>query len=166
MSDDYIRLKVMVVDDTAINLELMNKMLSADYDLQLVNSGKKAIELAEASPPDLILLDIVMPELDGFEVCRHLKDNPKTSHVPIIFITAKNEIEDEKLGFELGASDFIHKPVSAPILAARVKTHLRIKLMVDFFEMESSFLQDQVSQHSVELEQLKDFIWPAAHSKR
>jgi len=165
MSDDSIRLKVMVVDDTAINLELMNKILSDDYDVQLVNSGSKAIELAEASPPDLILLDIVMPEPDGFEVCRHLKDNPKTSHVPIIFITAKNEIEDEKLGFELGASDFLHKPVSAPILAARVKTHLRIKLMVDFFEMESSFLQEQVSQHSVELEQLKDFIWPAAHSK-
>jgi len=165
MSDDSIRLKVMVVDDAAINLELMNKMLKADYDLQLVNSGSKAIELAEASAPDLILLDIVMPELDGFEVCRRLKDNPKTNHIPIIFITAKHEIEDEKLGFELGASDFIHKPVSAPILAARVKTHLRIKLMMDFFEMESSFLQDQISQHSVELKHIKDLISPPPHSK-
>lgn len=166
MTNSSMRPKLMVVDDTPLNLSLMDNILSAQYSVQLVNSGAKALELADAAPPDLILLDVMMPEIDGFEVCRRLKANPKTSHVPVIFITAKNEVKDEELGFEVGASDFIHKPVSAPIVAARVRTHLKIKFMQDYLQRENIKLQEYADQHSTELDQLKGFIWAPAFARR
>lgn len=159
MTNSSVRPKVMVVDDTPLNLTLMDNILSGEYSMQLVGSGAKALELAEADVPDVILLDVMMPEMDGFEVCRRLKANPATSHVPVIFVTAKNEIKDEQLGFEVGASDFIHKPVSAPIVAARVRTHLKIKFMQDYLKNENIQLQENAAERSSELEQLKGFVW-------
>lgn len=159
MTTSSVRPNVMVVDDTPLNLSLMESILSADYSVQLANSGAKAIELATAAAPDLILLDVMMPEMDGFEVCRRLKADPATSHVPVIFVTAKREVSDEQLGFEVGASDFIHKPVSAPIVAARVRTHLKIKFMQDYLQSENAKLQQDAAQNSSELDQLKGFIW-------
>ncbi len=138
MSVSSERPTVLVVDDEPFNLSLMNEILGKDYNVQLIDNSPKAVELAIAEPPDLILLDVMMPEMDGFEVCRRLMGNPATSHIPVIFITAKSEVKDEELGFAVGASDFIHKPISAPILAARVKAHLKIKFMQDYLRHENT----------------------------
>lgn len=150
---------VLVVDDEPFNLSLMDGILSRDYIIQTASNGQEALDLASANPPDLILVDVMMPVMDGFEVCRHLKSNATTNHVPVIFITAKNEIKDEELGFAVGASDFIHKPISAPIVAARVRTHLKIKFMQDYLRSENSKLQENANVKSSELQQLKDFMW-------
>ena len=120
---------VLVIDDEQFNLSLMDGVLNKNYDVVKASNGPEALELAFATPPDLILVDVMMPVMDGFEVCRRLKENAATMHVPVIFVTAKNEIKDEELGFSVGASDFIHKPISAPIVSARVRTHLKIKFM-------------------------------------
>lgn len=152
---------VLLVDDEPFNLSLLDGVLSRDYIIQTAGNGPEALELAFASPPDLILIDVMMPVMDGFEVCRRLKENAATMHVPVIFITAKNEIKDEELGFAVGASDFIHKPISAPIVAARVRTHIKIKFMQDFLRSENAKLLENASEKSSELQQLKDFMWGA-----
>ncbi len=157
---------VLVVDDTPLNLMLIESILEKDYTLKMYSVAQEALEYAFAIPPDLILLDVMMPEMDGFEFCRKLKGNPITRDVPVIFITAKNEIADEELGFSLGASDFIHKPISAPIVAARVKTHLKIKLIHDYFKNENLRLKQNVSQNVAELNQLKSFLWGEQLEKR
>ena len=115
---------VLVVDDTPTNLSLLSSLLKEHYRIKVANNGFKALELAAAAPPDLVLLDIMMPEMDGYEVCRRLKAAVATCEVPVIFLTAKSEVEDEKLGFSVGAVDFIHKPISPPIVEARVKTKI------------------------------------------
>ena len=153
---------VLVVDDGPSNLSLMDRVLSKGYIIQTAGNGPDALKLAFANPPDLILVDVMMPVMDGFEVCRRLKDNVATMHVPVIFITAKNEIKDEQLGFSVGASDFIHKPISAPIVIARVRTHLKIKFMQDYLRIENSKLLENASEKSVELQQLRDFMWGGA----
>lgn len=158
---------VLVVDDEPFNLSLMEGILSTHYNVKLADNSLKALELAFAEPPDLILLDVMMPEVDGFEVCRRLMGNPATNHVPIIFITAKNETKDEELGFSVGASDFIHKPISAPIVAARVRTHLKIKFVQDYLRHENTKLRENDEEKSSELRQLRDFMWGSSQfSKR
>jgi putative two-component system response regulator len=152
------RPEVLIVDDTPVNLLLLTRILEKEYLIRSARSGQEALNTSFASPPDLILLDIMMPEMDGFEVCRRLKDNPSTTHIPVIFITAKNEVEDEELGFSLGAADFIHKPISAPIVMSRVRTHLKIKFMQDYLLYENSLLQKDAKQQSMELEQIREFI--------
>ncbi len=132
---------VLVVDDTPANLSLLSNLLKEQYRIKVANSGKKALELAAAAPPDLVLLDIMMPEMDGFEVCRRLKAGEATRRVPVIFLTAKTEPEDEELGFAVGAVDFIHKPISPPILAARVKTQLEIKAWHDLIDQQNAGLR-------------------------
>jgi diguanylate cyclase (GGDEF)-like protein len=122
---------VLVVDDTPANLSLLSNILKDKYNIKVANNGIKALELAFASPPDLILLDVMMPDMDGYEVCRQLKDNPDTQDIPVLFLTAKNQLEDEELGLSLGAIDYIHKPISPPIIRARVQTHLNLKLQTD-----------------------------------
>lgn len=150
---------VLVVDDEPFNLSLMDEILKKEYNIRTANSGPEALEYAFATPPDLILVDVMMPDMDGFEVCRRLKAHDNSMHVPVIFITAKNEIKDEELGFAVGASDFIHKPISAPIVSARVRTHLRIKMMQDYLRGENSRLLQSSSEKSAELQQLKEFVW-------
>jgi len=122
---------ILVVDDAPESLMIMEAILEGDYALSLFSDAQGALDYAFATPPDLILLDVMMPEIDGFELCRQLKANTKLSDVPVIFITAKDDVEYETRGFAVGASDFIHKPISAPLLLARVKTHLKIKFMLD-----------------------------------
>lgn len=150
---------VLVIDDEPFNLSLLDGILSKDYNIQKANNGPEALNLALTNPPDLILVDVMMPVMDGFEVCRRLKSNAATMHVPVIFITAKNEIKDEELGFSVGASDFIHKPISAPIVAARVRTHIKIKFMQDYLRKENTKLLESSAEKSTELQQLKDFMW-------
>jgi len=150
---------VLVIDDEPFNLSLMDELLNKDYSIQKASNGADALKLAFANPPDLILVDVMMPGMDGFEVCRLLKNNASTVHIPVIFITAKNEVSDEERGFAMGASDFIHKPISAPIVAARVRTHLKIKFMQDYLRRENTMLLKNAGEKSAELQQLKEFMW-------
>jgi diguanylate cyclase (GGDEF)-like protein len=129
------RSTVLVVDDQPTNIRVLGEALKSDYQIKMATTGAKAIEIAESEdPPDLILLDIVMPGLDGYEVCKRLKENYKTEKIPIIFITAKNQEEDETKGLDYGAVDYITKPFSLPIVKARVKTHLELKKHRDILE--------------------------------
>lgn len=122
-----IRPRVLIVDDQAANVRVMGEALGSAYDVLFATSGAKALEIAAASPLDLILLDVVMPELDGFEVCRRLKGDPRTSDIPVIFVTAREEASEEARGFELGGVDYITKPIRPAIVRARVQTHLELK---------------------------------------
>lgn len=149
---------VLVVDDEPSNLSLMDKLLGRDYIIQTARNGSEAIALAFANPPDLILVDVMMPIMDGFEVCRRIKANASTMRVPVIFITGKNEIKDEELGFAVGASDFIHKPISAPIVIARVRSQLKIKFMQDYLRSELARLQDNVGNKSTTKNVLQQLI--------
>lgn len=118
---------ILVVDDTPENIDILSGVLRGEYKVKAALNGEKAIKIAQSTPPpSMILLDIMMPGIDGYEVCRQLKSNPLTSHIPIIFITAKNQTEDEKIGLELGAVDYITKPFSPSIVEARVHTHLAL----------------------------------------
>ncbi len=123
---------ILVVDDTYSNLVLLSRFLSESYKVKIANSGRAALKIAQSDMPlDLILLDIMMPEMDGYEVCRILKSDNRTKKIPIIFLTAKVEDNDEIKGFELGAVDYITKPISPLILMSRVKNHLKVKEMQD-----------------------------------
>ncbi|WIO73222.1 two-component system response regulator [Porticoccaceae bacterium LTM1] len=117
---------VLVVDDTPENIEVLVNTLNQDYKVKAAINGHKALEVVHKSPPDIILLDIMMPGIDGYQVCETLKADPTTRHIPVLFITAKIGLQDEIKGFELGAVDYITKPISPPIVKARVKTHLAL----------------------------------------
>ncbi|MDF3014575.1 MAG: rpfG 8 [Cellvibrio sp.] len=148
---------ILVVDDTPDNLTLMSGLLKDNYRVKVANSGERALKIAQSeTPPDLILLDIMMPEMDGYEVCRRLKADTKTRDIPIIFLTAKTEVVDETHGFELGASDYITKPISPPIVLARVETHLAIKRMQDFLKDKNTFLASEVNKRTAEIMAIQD----------
>jgi len=148
---------VLVVDDTPDNLALMSGLLKDDYKVKIANGGEKALKIAASdSPPDLILLDIMMPGMDGYEVCRRLKRDPKTMNIPVIFLTAKTEAKDEKKGLELGAVDYITKPISPPIVMARVKNHLALKAMADFLRNQNDFLELEVDKRTREVMAIQD----------
>ena len=119
---------VLIVDDTPTNVGVISGVLKGLYRTKVATNGEKALVLASASEkPDLILLDVMMPGMDGYEVCRRLKANPLTRDIPVIFLTAKTDAVDEENGFEVGAVDYIHKPFSAPLVLARVKTQLALR---------------------------------------
>ena len=119
---------VLIVDDTLKNIQLLGAILREhNYQISVAQNGKQALELVAMEVPDLILLDISMPEMDGFETCAHLKKNPATRDIPVIFLTAKTEIENIVEGFELGAVDYVTKPFNASELLSRVNTHLQLK---------------------------------------
>jgi len=118
----------LVVDDTPENVDVLAGVLKDDYQVSVALNGAKALKIARsASPPDIVLLDVMMPEMDGYEVCRALKADPETQNIPIVFVTAKTEVEDETKGFDLGAVDYINKPISPAVVLARVRTHLALK---------------------------------------
>lgn len=147
---------VLVVDDTPANLSLLSNLLKSDYRVKLANNGAKALELATTAPPDLILLDIMMPGMDGYEVCRRLKAEEATRLTPVIFLTAKTDIEDEEQGFAVGAVDFIHKPISPPIVAARVRAQLAIKSWQNFLRNQNLWLQQEVERRLTQIHRLQD----------
>jgi serine phosphatase RsbU (regulator of sigma subunit) len=119
---------VLVVDDIPINISVVNEILRETYNVVTATNGTKALELVKMDPrPDLILLDIVMPGLDGYEVCTQLKADPATRDIPVIFLTGQTEITEESRGFEVGAVDYIHKPFSPALVEARVRTHLTLR---------------------------------------
>ncbi|MDO8892166.1 MAG: two-component system response regulator [Sulfurimicrobium sp.] len=117
---------VLIVDDMPENIDVLRGILAQDYTLRIATNGELALKIANASPPDLVLLDVMMPVMDGYEVCRQLKENESTRHVPVIFVTAMGDVEAETRGFEIGAVDYITKPVSPPVVRARVMTHLAL----------------------------------------
>jgi len=119
---------VLVVDDTEANVDILVESLDSEYEVSVAMDGESALETVNTDPPDLLLLDIMMPGIDGYEVCRRLKSEPKTSGIPIIFITAMSEIENKTKGLELGAVDYITKPFEVAEVKARVKTHLSLML--------------------------------------
>ncbi|WP_109119123.1 response regulator [Azospirillum sp. TSO22-1] len=126
------RATVLIVDDTVDNLSLIGSFLKDLYQIKAANNGAAALRIAlSASPPDLILLDIMMPGMDGYEVCRRLKADPRSRDIPVIFLTARSSVDDEKFGLDLGAVDYIGKPISPPVVLARVKNHLSLKASAD-----------------------------------
>jgi phosphoserine phosphatase RsbU/P len=119
---------ILIVDDTPINIGVISGALKDTYKTKVATSGEKALEIANGSDkPDLILLDVLMPHMDGYEVCRRLKANSETRDIPVIFLTGQTGAEDETMGFEAGAVDYIHKPFSEPVVKARVHTHLMLR---------------------------------------
>jgi diguanylate cyclase (GGDEF)-like protein len=129
---------VLIVDDAPTNLKVLGTALKDTYHLKLATNGEEALALASSkNPPDIILLDIMMPEMDGYEVCKRLKEAPETRDIPVVFITAMNEEKDEELGLQLGAIDYIAKPFSIPIVKARVKNHLELKQYRDMLKENS-----------------------------
>jgi len=154
MSETAQRPTVLVVDDTVGNLTVLSEVLRDDYRVKAATNGRKALSIAtSASPPDIILLDIMMPGMDGYEVCRQLKMDDRTRRIPVVFVTALGELEDESRGLEMGAVDYITKPISAPVVKARVRTHLRL------YDQERH-LSDLVDQRTAALRQSRlDIIW-------
>jgi CheY-like chemotaxis protein len=119
--------RILIVDDTPANIKILADLLRKDYLLSVATSGPEALQIAASDDrPDLVLLDVMMPEMDGYEVCRRLRADLRTQHVPIIFVTAMSEVDDETRGFSLGAVDYITKPIRPPIVRARVAAHLEL----------------------------------------
>lgn len=141
---------VLVIDDIPENLTLMYQLLKDDYKVKGASSGVRGIALAETANPSLILLDIMMPEMDGYQVCQRLKSNPATCDIPVIFLTAKAERTDEQRGFELGAADYITKPINPKIVQARVKTHVSLKIASDILKSEKEKLENEVKIRTAE----------------
>ena len=128
MADDEVKKTVLLVDDAPANIQVAREILKDAYKTRVATSGAKGLELVKVDPPpDLILLDVKMPEMDGYEVCRRLKADPSTRDIPVIFLTAMTEVADETAGFAVGAVDYIHKPFSPPVVMARVRTHLNLR---------------------------------------
>jgi len=155
---DFVTKKtILVVDDTSDNLSLMSGLLKDQYRVKLANSGEKALKAVQGdNPPDLILLDIMMPGMSGYEVCQVLKADPASRPIPIIFLTAMTSMEDEQKGLELGAADYITKPISPPIVLARVKTQLENKAMADFLRDQAAFLKAEVERQTQMVRAVQD----------
>ena len=125
------RPKVLVVDDVPSNVQVLSRILKDEHEIYFATDGAKALELVQTQMPDLVLLDIMMPGMDGYEVCTRIKANPATRDIPVIFVSARGEVEDETRGLEVGAIDFITKPISPPIVKARVHNHILLKRQAD-----------------------------------
>ena len=147
---------ILVIDDTPGNLSLLNQLLREHYRVRLANSGPRGLELAALAPPNLILLDIMMPDMDGYQVFQRLQSDPATRRIPVIFLTAKVGAEDEERGLAMGAVDFIHKPIAPSVVLARVRTHLQIRHWQTFLEDKSAWLQQEVESRVSEVFRLQE----------
>ena len=143
---------VLAVDDTPENLDVVKGILGDDYVIKAAVNGALALKIAESQSPDLILLDIMMPEMDGYEVCKRLKENPATAEIPVIFLTAKDQDTDEAKGFDLGAADYIQKPVNPLILKSRTKTHVQLKKNLDALHQAYELINTQRQRMQDELD--------------
>jgi len=160
MTQEEEKRKILIVDDIPSNIQILAEAMRNDYQIIFATKGEEALKIALADqPPDLILLDIMLPDIDGYTVCQHLKNEDKTRDIPIIFITAKSEETDETKGFEYGGVDYIIKPFSIPIVKARVQTHIELKRKRDMLKE----MADRLEQ----LNQTKNkFLGIAAHDLR
>jgi putative two-component system response regulator len=135
------RKTILVVDDEPVNLQVLRQILQDDYRLLFARDGARALALARQEHPDLVLLDVMMPGMTGYEICAALKRSPATSAIPVIFVSALADVADEAIGFDAGAVDYIAKPVSAPIVKARVRTHLSLVRLDDLRETRLQIVQ-------------------------
>ena len=157
MNNNLIKKKILIVDDEKINIDILRDLLS-DYDKVAALNGEQALQVVSAAtPPDLILLDVMMPDMDGYEICQRLKANDKTKDIPVIFVTAKAEIDDEIKGFASGAVDYIIKPISPPVVMARVATQLALSSAYQSLEQQHAALAEKeryirsLIDHSLEM---------------
>lgn len=135
MTEQRQKQTILIVDDQPVNIHILAEALQHSYEIIAATSGAAALELSrQPEKPDLILLDVMMPDIDGYEVCRRLKDSEATKNIPVIFITARNESSEEEIGLNLGAADYISKPYRLPIIIARVRNHLNMKRKTDLLE--------------------------------
>ncbi len=145
---------VLIVDDNPTNIDLLVNTLRSDYRLGVAKNGFKALEYVSKQKPDLILLDIMMPEMDGYEVCARLKADPETSSILVIFVTAMSEPVNKTRGFDLGAVDYITKPFHAAEVKARVRTHLSLEAMRVRLASQNEILEKKVEQKTAEIRQM------------
>ncbi len=143
---------ILIVDDTPSNIDLLSAILIKDYGIKAATNGKTAIKIAQLHPkPDLILLDVMMPEMDGYDVCFNLKTNPITRDIPIIFVTAKSDVKDETRGFAMGAVDYIVKPISPPIVLSRVNTHIALHHQKKALEQQVELRTKEIRSNQLEI---------------
>ncbi|MBQ4878753.1 two-component system response regulator [Pseudoalteromonas luteoviolacea] len=147
---------VLVVDDVKENLAFMTEIIKDKYRVLAVKSGEAAISVVEKNHVDIILLDVVMPEMNGYEVIKYLKSHDVHQEIPVIFLTAKTSVEDEEKGFLLGACDYINKPISPPILLARLNTHLLNKESKDILKNKNDYLEEEVQKRTEQMSRLQD----------
>ena len=152
-SIDSHRPLILVVDDAPDSIEpIVSCLHQAEFRTRIATRGERALQLAASAPvPDLILLDVTMPDMDGYEVCRQLMNNPVTAGIPVIFLTIRNEELDEQLGFDAGAIDYITKPISPPLVLTRIRNHLNLKAASDFLRDRNSYLEQEVRRRTREL---------------
>lgn len=150
------RATILVVDDTPENLVFVSEMLKDNYDVKAATNGQTALAIVEKFTIDLILLDVVMPGMDGYEVCRQIKAKKGASDIPVIFLTSKYKSEDQEYGFSVGAADYIKKPLSPPITLARIKIHLENKASKDFLHNQNEYLEAEVQRRVEELSVIQD----------
>lgn len=149
--------KILIVDDEKFYIDVLVELLNGDYKAVVAKRGEQALRLAAGeTPPDLILLDVLMPDLDGYEVCGQLKQIPETREIPVIFLTVKSEVDDELRGFELGAADYIAKPISPPIVRARVETHLNLARARAELKRQNQVLETTVAERTREILHTQD----------
>ncbi|CAM3842760.1 two-component system response regulator [Roseateles saccharophilus] len=148
---------VLIVDDTPQNIALMTGLLKDNHLTRVATSGERALQAAMLAPlPDLILLDIMMPGMDGYEVCRRLKADPALQHIPVIFLTARTDAGDEQRGLDCGAADYITKPISPPIALARIRNHLALKTASDRLRHQNARLEAEVARRTHQIQQTQD----------
>jgi len=157
-SIDSHRPLILVVDDAPDSIEpIVSCLHQAEFRTRIATRGERALQLAASAPvPDLILLDVTMPDMDGYEVCRQLMNNPVTAGIPVIFLTIRNEELDEQLGFDAGAIDYITKPISPPLVLTRIRNHLNLKAASDFLRDRNSYLEQEVRRRTRELSLIQD----------
>jgi len=148
---------ILIVDDTPDNIMLLSRLLKDKYHTKVATNGSTALQIAHATPSlDLILLDVMMPGMDGYETCRQLKADPRTAKIPVIFLTAKSQVEDEAKGLTLGAVDYLTKPISPPILFARVATQLTLARAHQQQQDQNAHLERIVHQGQAQLRLVRD----------
>jgi len=152
-----VRPTILIVDDAPENLTLLSELLKLLYRVKAARTGEKALQIAQSDdPPDLILLDVMMPGMNGFEVCRRLREDTRTQRIPVIFITAQVAADEEIRGLELGAVDYLTKPINPPTVLMRVDNQLRIKAAADFLRDQNEFLEQEVQRRTRELAAIQD----------
>lgn len=153
---DLSECSVLVVDDTEANVDILVEALGDIYDVSVAIDGESALEAVEENPPDIILLDIMMPGIDGYEVCRRLKQDPRFAKIPVVFLTAMTEVESKTKGFQLGAVDYVTKPFEIMEVQARVRTHLSLMLAGRELERQNEILEIKVAERTMELALTQD----------
>lgn len=151
--DELLDSQILLIDDNSENIEFLDEALGSLYTIMAATDGYTALDIIKSHPPDLVLLDIVMPGMDGYEVCRRLKENPVTESIPVIFLTGRKNLDDKNRGFELGAVDYITKPFEIIEIKARVKNQLMVRKAQHFLEYQNRYLESEVYNRNLELSQ-------------